>query len=1561
MIIKLNNKQRGRILTVATILSLLTITMIVTVFGDANLSGTIAVKGLSASSTGATDWEASAGGASWTGKTTSSGGCSPTYTPTDGTLVFTNGSEETKVLSFDYTVDLQDGSLTIDDASVTSNGSFSKTLANGASVTLVANSAANAANTTKITLSNIKLEVQEVTITFAPSTNGSYTVNGSAITTDTNMTGLSTTTYSLVATPADNYHFAGWYLGDVKVYESATVTNASFATSGVVTAKFVMDPIYAITTTPDDSYTVDQIVAIDSQHYHDSNSSIEGKYSGEDRCYYGIISATGAADDFRIQRVPTLFWSNINNQVSVSYSGTSIGESGGALSRSWAYSNIVSNVIRIFAKEDCIISFDYSANCSGGTTNTATLYVYETTVASATFANVKTNGTAYTSDVSITHTLAKGKYLYIVTKGYSVKEERKVAGGETSMSFSYSATLSGFTVERNESQNTQTTIFQDNTGVALSGGKLTVGTTTYTANANGQVDGLTFPTGQTVKLAIGAAPTNYRFIGWSVNGSQSLIVAPTYEYILDADTTINPIFVPDQVTFDATTGTYKYLNISGSTVALNGQFVARNTTATVFYTSLADAFAANSEVVLLGNMTIDGNYQIPAGKTLIASCDMQKVPTKDDSGVYTPIYEYLHPIKTTLIVNGSIAVNGTLIVNGYQNPSNGSIYTYYATMKLNQGSTITVNDGGALYGYGVISGTGSVTVKNGAQVHEFCEVLDVFHPFVMKDLADKSTTYRVLPFNTYFINNIEAKCIYEAGAKLDAHISFKYDAISQTSMRFIGASDALFVISEGTITKYFDTTDGQIVFSVDPGANVESGSIQTSVEGTLGVTISVDINTGDYYLPIGAGYQIQIAGDFTVNHLFKFLPGSKVNVTETGTLTIGSNGSMVFYRLNDYDYRANASTNTEALGFSTKGCALSVSRHSGYYSISTIGSAKLNVDGILNANGGLYVTNQLIEENTETDTTLAYRNYKHYSNGYNFLSGTGTINMGSRTYITTINENLTNHQDKTTHITTVAVVPMKGLICTNKEEYTSLSGTVVGVEESTGVFIWHAKGETVTENQVDATCGTAGSYDSVLKCATCANAIKTEVVMIPATGAHSYTIESCDREFCWNECVCGLTDTKVKRDYTLIFTDYFGKITEKNVNYGDVSILTISTSNIFELSHAGWKINGAGNALASDALWNAFTIDASTTELNVTEATTPTAIKSGAISATLQYNNAGDLVITLHVSADPNVGINNANAFNLSILYQGNTIDNIELAASSASMYMYKGTVTIPASALGSAQEIRVMLDDTSSADVEEHLSKTIDDVLIAYVEALKNTSVSGSLASQQNLATNMLYYANAVYNYFYGDHVFSETTAFPDINASDYATGNGPTSVSAGGSDTASASFKGAIVNFERKSSLHLYYTLTLPTGSAIVKQGVIEFDQAPGALSGKFTGQDGGTFYPYYKTDKNGDFAATDKKGVDQLGDHYYTVYVEYTCEGETHYLYGQTMQYGISRYLRSQIYKYCPAEIGGKGTLLSAADQAIAQQKTMEYVNLLYSMLQVYNATQELQANASVEATQ
>ena len=123
---RLKQKRYGNIASIAVAL-LLVCTLTVTAFADADLSTTIAVSGLTANSSGGKDWTASAGGAAWEGTTTSDGGCSPTYTSTDGTLVFTNNSGSTQVLSFDYTLSLNGGSFTVAGESKTTSGSFSQT------------------------------------------------------------------------------------------------------------------------------------------------------------------------------------------------------------------------------------------------------------------------------------------------------------------------------------------------------------------------------------------------------------------------------------------------------------------------------------------------------------------------------------------------------------------------------------------------------------------------------------------------------------------------------------------------------------------------------------------------------------------------------------------------------------------------------------------------------------------------------------------------------------------------------------------------------------------------------------------------------------------------------------------------------------------------------------------------------------------------------------------------------------------------------------------------------------------------------------------------------------------------------------------------------------------------------------------------------------------------------------------------------------------------------------------------------------------------------------------
>lgn len=50
----------------------------------------------------------------------------------------------------------------------------------------------------------------------------------------------------------------------------------------------------------------------------------------------------------------------------------------------------------------------------------------------------------------------------------------------------------------------------------------------------------------------------------------------------------------------------------------------------------------------------------------------------------------------------------------------------------------------------------------------------------------------------------------------------------------------------------------------------------------------------------------------------------------------------------------------------------------------------------------------------------------------------------------------------------------------------------------------HTPATAVVENKTDATCGAAGSYDSVVYCSVCSELLSKETITVPATGAHTW-------------------------------------------------------------------------------------------------------------------------------------------------------------------------------------------------------------------------------------------------------------------------------------------------------------------------------------------------------------------------------------------------------------------------------------------------------------------------
>lgn len=163
--------------------------------------------GLSYSGDKTDTWTAN--GTTVTGSIQSSSGCGTTHY--SSTLTITNKRSITAVLSFDYAIDAQGGTIKVDETAVTAGSTFSKELAAGGTVDIYIKSNSTS-KPTKITLSNLALSANiEATATFLPAENGSYTVDGKAVTEEFSNTQNAMKAYKLVATPDAGYQFRGWY------------------------------------------------------------------------------------------------------------------------------------------------------------------------------------------------------------------------------------------------------------------------------------------------------------------------------------------------------------------------------------------------------------------------------------------------------------------------------------------------------------------------------------------------------------------------------------------------------------------------------------------------------------------------------------------------------------------------------------------------------------------------------------------------------------------------------------------------------------------------------------------------------------------------------------------------------------------------------------------------------------------------------------------------------------------------------------------------------------------------------------------------------------------------------------------------------------------------------------------------------------------------------------------------------------------------------------------------------------------------------------------------------
>ena len=177
----------------------------------------------------------------------SAGMCSDSHYNT--TLTITNNKPTAAILSFDYAIAQNSGSIQVAGTTVTANGSYSGTIEAGSSINIYIGSGSTD-NATTIDITNLFLIANvNATTTFQPAENGSYMVDGSEIAVETVKTQQSTTAYNLNATAAEGYKFVGWYsVTNGKYLSSDEEVSLYFDSDQTITAIFTEEnnPVFDV-------------------------------------------------------------------------------------------------------------------------------------------------------------------------------------------------------------------------------------------------------------------------------------------------------------------------------------------------------------------------------------------------------------------------------------------------------------------------------------------------------------------------------------------------------------------------------------------------------------------------------------------------------------------------------------------------------------------------------------------------------------------------------------------------------------------------------------------------------------------------------------------------------------------------------------------------------------------------------------------------------------------------------------------------------------------------------------------------------------------------------------------------------------------------------------------------------------------------------------------------------------------------------------------------------------------------------------------------------------------
>ena len=710
-----------------------------------------------------------------------------------------------------------------------------------------------------------------------------------------------------------------------------------------------------------------------------------------------------------------------------------------------------------------------------------------------TFSYNVSKSNAFNIDSTVTAT--SGDYSVTLAAGGTVKITLTSNSGLSNTTATL--TMSGFKLEDVASESDVTVNFDETLGSVTVDG---------TAIANGASQKVSLETGAT----FAATPADgMTFLGW-VEAETGAVISTTasFTYKPTASIAIKAMFMDKN-------STKPYFMLGGlSSKSASSGFLGMSKinyfavpTATHYFddfTAAVNASAASGvskAVVLLNNATLPaGDYTIPAGVTLVIPFDAENTVYKtqaqgrahasgENKKFPVNIYRNLTLASgVNLTVNGDICLPAKHLYAQGSQIGGGSPVDNIPMITMEENSTITVNNGGAVYAYGYITGKGTLTAKNGATIYENFQINDFRGGTQSTDMENG-----VFPVAQYFIQNIEVLMKLEYGAKEYSYTTiYMSKADFGSAVNFIGPSNSMFNLTSGYVTKFYDGSTDRLI--VDLYGDLTVSPVTLDVGGN-------DINSKDYELPINNNLTLTAhsGSNITMGQDVAMLPSSELIIEDGARCTIGKGVSVYIYDVDEWGNYTGATDLPVNPVFYAPGrtCALRTGADlvdakvqlDGYidasqgYIYSTAGGANIISTGtgtaILNK-GTQAVTYQLIQKTvTYVEIPLIPVVFKN-ADGSDFNTATDTYNYVDGKWTCTNHNYTTETSDPT---------------CTDPghtKEYCSACGNVKAETEIPSL------GHSYTSEKTDATCTVDGKI--VYTCTKCGD---TYEEVIKATG-HSY-------------------------------------------------------------------------------------------------------------------------------------------------------------------------------------------------------------------------------------------------------------------------------------------------------------------------------------------------------------------------------------------------------------------------------------------------------------------------